>query len=261
MTEKNLIGRIKEEWGHWLRSEWTFEDVAFHWDRTEDYDDINRGTYSYFRRFVDGLKLSDLGLQQRVLDFCARTGNGTTFFFENGKVGSAVCADVSQQMGEICIRRLHEAGLKDFIWTQVLDYTLPFADAAFDAVLCFETVEHFPKPERIVEEIGRVTRPGGSLILTTPNVLWEPIHALAAVLKLHHSEGPHRFIRFGRLLDMVEGAGFSIDKVETTVLVPAGPELLLRFGEWVEERTRGWLMPLFGLRRVIVARKKAVEVS
>lgn len=261
MAVKNLIGRIQEEWGHWIRSEWSFEDVARHWDSTEDYDEINEETYSYFRRFVDGLRLSDLEVEQRVLDFCARTGYGTAFFFEHGKLSSAVCADVSRHMGEICVRRLHEKGFYEFFWTQILDYTLPFADGAFDAVLCFETVEHFPKPERLVEEIGRVTRAGGSLILTTPNVLWEPIHALAAILKLHHSEGPHRFIRFRRLREMVECAGFSIERAETTVLVPAGPELLVRFGEWIEEKTRGWLMPLLGLRRVVVARKHPVDVS
>jgi SAM-dependent methyltransferase len=254
-TDQSWIERVREEIGHWRRRDWSFEDVGRHWDATEDYDEINEGTYSYFRRFIDGLRLSDLKPESHILDFCARTGNGTAYFFENGKVGSAVCGDVSDRMGEICVQRLRQSGLQDFVWKKILDYSLPFEDEIFDAVLCFETVEHLPEPAKLIHEIGRVTSPGGILILTTPNVLWEPVHALAAITNYHHSEGPHRFIRFAKLKTMIVEAGFSIEQAETTVLIPGGPEWLIRIGEWIEKRTMNWLMPIFGLRRVIIGRK------
>jgi len=106
-----------------------------------------------------------------------------------------------------------------------------------------------------VRELGRVTRPNGILILTTPNLLWEPVHALAAITGIHHSEGPHRFLPYGRLIRMVQDAGFIIEENETTVLVPGGPEWLVSLGERIEERTRHSLMPLLGLRRVLICRK------
>jgi len=251
-----MWSRIVEEIRHWMRPHWSFSDVGEHWDRTERYDDINKETYSYFRRFVDGLRLSNIPKRARVLDFCARTGYGTLYFYQQGKIGSAVCADASRRMGEICKRRLKENGLKNFTTIQVFDYALPFADRVFDAVLCFETVEHFSEPERLVNDLGRVTKTDGILILTTPNVLWEPVHALAAITGLHHSEGPHRFIRYQRLLDMVANAGFEIERQETTVLIPAGPRLLIKLGEWLEEATKNSLMPWIGLRRVLVCRKR-----
>jgi len=145
--------------------------------------------------------------------------------------------------------------MHEFVWLQVFDYPLPLRTAEFDAVLCFESAEHFAHPERLVAELGRVIKPGGTLILTTPNLLWEPVHALAAITGLHHSEGPHRFIGYRRLLRMVRTAGFAIEQAETTVLVPGGPEALVKAGEWIEERTRHTLMPLLGLRRVLVCRK------
>jgi hypothetical protein len=82
------------------------------------------------------------------------------------------------------------------------------------------------------------------------------VHALAAITGAHHSEGPHRFVRYRRLVDMVERAGFEIVEAETTVLVPGGPEWLIRFGDWLETRTRHTLMPWLGLRRVLICRKK-----
>lgn len=44
-------------------------------------------------------------------------------------------------------------------------------DASFDTVISFETIEHVPNPRRAVAELARVLRPGGTLILTTPNYL------------------------------------------------------------------------------------------
>ena len=48
---------------------------------------------------------------------------------------------------------------------------LPFRDAAFDVVCSFQVLEHFPRPERFLRESVRVLRPGGRLVLTTPNRL------------------------------------------------------------------------------------------
>jgi len=47
---------------------------------------------------------------------------------------------------------------------------LPFATASFDAVLAFELIEHVSSPSAFVREVYRVLRPGGMLVLTTPNV-------------------------------------------------------------------------------------------
>lgn len=48
---------------------------------------------------------------------------------------------------------------------------LPFRDGAFDAVFAGELIEHLPDPRPGVAEFRRVLRPGGTLILTTPNRL------------------------------------------------------------------------------------------
>ena len=48
---------------------------------------------------------------------------------------------------------------------------LPYPDASFDVVTCSEVIEHVENPRRLVREAWRVLKPGGVLVMTTPNVL------------------------------------------------------------------------------------------
>ena len=46
---------------------------------------------------------------------------------------------------------------------------LPFADASFDVVVSFETLEHIAAQETFLDEVRRVLRPGGFVVLSCPN--------------------------------------------------------------------------------------------
>jgi len=48
---------------------------------------------------------------------------------------------------------------------------LPFAEASFDLVTCSEVLEHLENYRQLLREAARVLKPGGLLIVTTPNVL------------------------------------------------------------------------------------------
>jgi SAM-dependent methyltransferase len=51
------------------------------------------------------------------------------------------------------------------------DGTLPFAADSFDAVVSLEVIEHVEDQFAFLRELARVVRPGGRVIVTTPNVL------------------------------------------------------------------------------------------
>lgn len=48
---------------------------------------------------------------------------------------------------------------------------LKFDDNSVDYVVTFQVIEHIQDDEKFVKEIHRVLKPGGKLILTTPNIL------------------------------------------------------------------------------------------
>jgi SAM-dependent methyltransferase len=47
---------------------------------------------------------------------------------------------------------------------------LPFASDSFDVVVCTQVLEYVPRPQEAVDEIRRVLKSGGSLLLSVPSV-------------------------------------------------------------------------------------------
>lgn len=80
---------------------------------------------------------------------------------------------------------------------------LPFRDAAFDAVLCTQVLEHVEWPRECVAELHRVLRPGGTLYLTVP------------MAQAEH-QAPFDFFRYTSfgLRSVLGGAGFRDVRVE-----------------------------------------------
>ena len=82
---------------------------------------------------------------------------------------------------------------------------LPFMDSCFDTVLCNEVLEHVPEPSLLMAEISRALKPGGFLLLTTPQT-WG----------LHHE--PHDYYRYTHygLRHQAEKAGLQVVSITPT---------------------------------------------
>ena len=51
-----------------------------------------------------------------------------------------------------------------------LNARLPMDDASFDGVLALEIIEHLEAPRAFVRELARVCKPGGTVVVSTPNI-------------------------------------------------------------------------------------------
>jgi SAM-dependent methyltransferase len=82
---------------------------------------------------------------------------------------------------------------------------LPVADGAADVVIMSELIEHLVDPDGAVAEVRRVLRPGGSLLLSTPNLAaWYNRGLLAVGIQPIFSEVSLRGV-FGRPGRVVAG--------------------------------------------------------
>jgi 2-polyprenyl-3-methyl-5-hydroxy-6-metoxy-1,4-benzoquinol methylase len=99
-----------------------------------------------------------------VLDVGCNTGYGTMRFEPVAR--RVVGVDVSPRAIEAARARASD-GRPEFVLSSGLD--LPFGDAEFDLVTSFQVLEHVPDPRAFLADLARVTRPGGQIILATPN--------------------------------------------------------------------------------------------
>ena len=99
----------------------------------------------------------------RVLDVGVGTGLELPMFERHVRI---VGVDLSEPMLDIARRRVAEKGLANVEDLRVMDaMNLEYPDAAFDAVVAPYLVTVVPDPRRTLEEMARVTRPGGEIVI------------------------------------------------------------------------------------------------
>jgi glycosyltransferase involved in cell wall biosynthesis/SAM-dependent methyltransferase len=70
----------------------------------------------------------------------------------------------------------------------------PYPDVHFSTVICGELIEHlFEDPMHLMTEVNRILKPGGHLVLTTPNVA--SLRAISAILQGYHPGFFHAYIK------------------------------------------------------------------
>ena len=105
---------------------------------------------------------------------------------------------------------------------------LPLRDAAFDLIVMSHVAEHLTQPEASFRELARVLRPGGRLLLLTPN-RWHyvPLVARLTPQRLHVAYNRRRGVdardvfptayranTAGRLRALAESAGLAVERLD-----------------------------------------------
>ena len=114
--------------------------------------------YRFAERFA-----AKLGEWARILDAGCGTGYGTA---ELAGAASVTGTDIAAEAVEYARSRY---GGERVRFVRSACETLPFGDAAFDLVVAFEVIEHLDRWEDLLSEAKRVLKPGGVLLVSTPN--------------------------------------------------------------------------------------------
>ena len=190
---------------------------AFGWRKEEllerFYPPEFRGMY---QRFEDALRRR-IPAGAVVLD--AGCGSGRVFRYELATGCRVVGVDIGEELRDN--PNIGERVRGDL-------ERLPFAAASFDAVLASHVMEHLPRPERALSEVARVLKPGGRLLLLTPNRFhYVPLVASLLTQRLHLLINRRRGVEErdvfptlyrantdGKLRRLLEGAGLTVERLD-----------------------------------------------
>lgn len=139
-----------------------FESVAEHYDAAND-----RISLGMHRRWKRGLikavepVLAASDAQGRVLDVCCGTGDITALLATAHPEAEVVGLDFSAGMLEVARRRMGDRGNVVLVEGDAME--LPFEDGSFDAAVISFGLRNTPDYDRVVSEMARVTRCGGTV--------------------------------------------------------------------------------------------------
>lgn len=97
----------------------------------------------------------------RILDVACGTGHGSALL-----AARCVVEGVDRDPEAVAVARTRVAR-GDFQVATIPP--LPFADERFDAAVSFETLEHIEADRHFVAELRRVVKPGGLVLISSPN--------------------------------------------------------------------------------------------
>ena len=159
----------------------------------------------------------------RVLDLGCATGELARTLAAAG-YGVTGC-DISREMLTRAAAR--EGGGPAWVQLAPAWRTLPFSDGAFGAVVASSVLEYVPDPAAVLRECARVTRPGGAILYTVPD-LRHPVR---------WAEWPA-----ARLAFITNGAGGSRFRSYHAYLRASRQRHRLRW--WLDVSARAGLLPL-----------------
>ncbi len=148
---------------HWPAS-WK---ASYRYDLEEVYGQIQNRGYAYAydqrRRATFRLVTEVLPPGERILDIAAAQGNFSIALAERGY--EVTWNDMRAELADY-VRLKQEAGTIHFAPGNAFKVELP---NEFDGVLITEVIEHTAHPDQLLARAAQLVRPGGYVIMTTPN--------------------------------------------------------------------------------------------
>lgn len=115
----------------------------------------------HYHRYLFAMRFC---IKKDVLDIASGEGYGSSLLASVAR--SVVGVDIDEASVRFARRAYSRENLS---YCQGSVESIPLTDASVDVVVCYETLEHVAQHGRLLDEITRVLRKGGILIISTPD--------------------------------------------------------------------------------------------
>ena len=163
---KTLFNKLEKEQADFLQYQDKFRSKEYKWPRDPLHTWSRLWEYPYVYHNIQKIQQQKLAEKLQILDF----GSGVTFFpFAVAQLNcDVICADIDPIVAVDIPKAVQwlqsESGS---VKTALIDNGhIPVESESQDVVYCISVLEHIPNFELVIDEIVRVLKPGGQLILT-----------------------------------------------------------------------------------------------
>lgn len=154
------------------------------------------------RKYAEIIKYLDFEKNSNVIEVGCGTGPYITYLSKLNKHPLIVASDISPKILLEARKRVENEGNKEVVCFVACDMeSLPFKNGSFDNILATQVIEHLFNDEKGLEELYRILKRDGVLIISTDNrnnyvsrIIELPVELFKSIFKLRRTfwEYPHR---------------------------------------------------------------------
>jgi len=145
--------------------------------------------------------LANIRQGSRVLDVGCGTGYTTQAVLKRLKLGEVVGIDLTLQQLRMAETKLKPEKMRLSLSRGDAE-NLPFRDETFDAIVSVGALEYFPDPQKAVQEMARVVKPQGKVVVGGPEYKWFKKIALDRMLYTPPAREVEGFFSRAKLRDI-----------------------------------------------------------
>jgi len=183
--------------------------------------------------------------QFRKTNRLLEVGSGYGYFLD--MASRAKWESEGVEISPYCCQMARQRGCK--VWEGQLSDAAP-SSGTYDIVILWDVIEHFTEPDKIIHQCRTLLRPGGALVMRTPD-------ARALASSLHPGRVAYRHLAYPantaehvfhfeprNLTDMVSNLGFNVHELDSEEFweerVISGNNRWVRAGRWLIMRHAYW---------------------
>jgi len=148
---------------------------------------------------------SDIPRKCSIIDIGCGTGN---VLYELTKKDPYLLAGIDMSPKSIAIAKNKLKNSKAELKVGDAENKLPWGDKTFDIAVLTATIHHFPNPKKVLDEVFRVLKSEGRIIIADPYFFFPLRQIINLILRIYPINGDLHFFSQRELRDLMKKCGF-----------------------------------------------------